>query len=294
MESQIPVIDLEKIQKESHILGEACKSWGCFRLINHGVPYSLMAEMKLTSRALFDRPVEVKQNIKGKIEQSGYRSPSKMNPLYEGFALYDASPLAISSFSNDLQLTPSQRETMENYVTVVSNLAKKVASLIVPYNYESWPVEIRVNKYNFTPESVGSHGLILHTDDGFLTVLQEDDTIGGLEVMHHSGSFVSVEPVPGTLLLNVGDVGAGWSNGELRNVQHRVQRKATDGIRVSIATFLQPPPDEIIEPHPQFVKPNQPLRFLPFTYRQLRKTRATKNLFRGEALYMMGKEDSLS
>ncbi|KAL9236052.1 hypothetical protein vseg_010761 [Gypsophila vaccaria] len=288
---EIPVIDFEKIRESSNILGEACKLWGCFRLINHGVPYGLMAEMKSLSRALFDRPVEIKQRIKGKIELTGYRPPTKMNPLYEGFAIYDASPEVISSFCTDLELTPQQRETIEIYVKAISNVAKNVSRLIAAYNFESWPVEIRVNKYNFTTESIGCHGAMLHTDDGFLTVLQEDDTVGGLEVMHPSGSLVSVEPVTGTLFVNLGDVATGWSNGELRNVQHRVQCKEA-GIRVSVAIFLQPPQDKIIEPHPQFIKPDQPLRIVPFTYRQLRKTRAAKNMARGESLYVVEKEDS--
>ncbi|KAK9733230.1 hypothetical protein RND81_04G053000 [Saponaria officinalis] len=286
MDGQIPVIDLQKIQKESHLLREACKLWGCFRLINHGLPFKLMAEMKSTMKALFDRPVEIKRRIKGEIEISGYRPPSKLNPLYEGFSIYDASPEAVSSFCTDLQLTPQQRETMLIYVKAVSTLAKKVASFLAPYNFENWLVEIRPNKYSFTPESIGSHGAIIHTDDGFLTILQDDESIGGLEVMDPSGSFVSVDPALGTFLVNLGDVATGWSNGELRNVQHRVQCKEA-GMRLSIAVFLEPPKDTIIEPHPQFLKPNQPLRISPFTHKQLRNTRVAKNLHVGEALYLV-------
>ncbi|KAK9733229.1 hypothetical protein RND81_04G052900 [Saponaria officinalis] len=264
MEGQIPVIDLQKIQKESHLLREACKLWGCFRLINHGLPFKLIAEMKSTMKALFDRPVEIKRRIKGEIEISGFRPPSKLNPLYECFSIYDASPEAVSSFCTDLQLTPQQS----------------------PYNFENWLVEIRPNKYSFTPESIGSHGAIIHTDDGFLTILQDDESIGGLEVMDPSGSFVSVDPALGTFLVNLGDVATGWSNGELRNVQHRVQCKEA-GMRLSIAVFLEPPKDTIIEPHPQFIKPNQPLRISPFTHKQLRNTRVAKNLHVGEALYLV-------
>lgn len=71
---------------------------------------------------------------------------------------------------------------------------------------QGWPCQFRINKYNFTPESVGSSGVQIHTDSGFLTILQDDENVGGLEVMDKSGAFVPVDPCPGTLLVNLGDM----------------------------------------------------------------------------------------
>ncbi|MDD0193441.1 hypothetical protein PSY30_23290, partial [Shigella flexneri] len=47
---------------------------------------------------------------------------------------------------------------------------------------KGWACQFRINKYNFTPESVGSSGVQIHTDAGFLTILQDDENVGGLEV----------------------------------------------------------------------------------------------------------------
>eukprot|EP00268_Persea_americana_P027362 TRINITY_DN2676_c0_g1_i2.p1 TRINITY_DN2676_c0_g1~~TRINITY_DN2676_c0_g1_i2.p1 ORF type:complete len:161 (-),score=15.66 TRINITY_DN2676_c0_g1_i2:122-562(-) len=69
-----------------------------------------------------------------------------------------------------------------------------------------WPIQFRINKYSFTEESVGSLGVQLHTDSGFLTIVQEDECVGGLEVMDKSGQFISIDPIPGSLLVNLGDV----------------------------------------------------------------------------------------
>jgi isopenicillin N synthase-like dioxygenase len=77
---------------------------------------------------------------------------------------------------------------------------------IVDADFEEWPCQFRINKYNFTPEAVGSLGVQLHTDSGFLTILQDDENVGGLEVMDNSGSFISVPPFHGTLLANLGDI----------------------------------------------------------------------------------------
>ncbi|XP_065872716.1 2-oxoglutarate-dependent dioxygenase DAO-like isoform X2 [Euphorbia lathyris] len=45
----------------------------------------------------------------------------------------------------------------------------------------------------------------MHTDSGFLTIFQDDENFGGLEVMDKSGEFVAVNPQDGTLLVNLGD-----------------------------------------------------------------------------------------
>lgn len=73
-------------------------------------------------------------------------------------------------------------------------------------SFEAWPCQFRINKYNFTPETVGSTGVQIHTDSSFLTILQDDENVGGLEVMNKSGEFVAVEPVPGSLVVNFGDI----------------------------------------------------------------------------------------
>lgn len=72
--------------------------------------------------------------------------------------------------------------------------------------FKGWPCQFRINKYNFAPECIGSPGVQLHTDSGFLTILQDDENVGGLEVMNKSGSFVPVEPWSGTFIVNLGDI----------------------------------------------------------------------------------------
>lgn len=48
-------------------------------------------------------------------------------------------------------------------------------------------------------------GLTKHSDNSFLTVLLQDDHIGGLQVLHDK-YWVDVPPVPGALVVNVGDL----------------------------------------------------------------------------------------
>ncbi|KAL9241491.1 hypothetical protein vseg_015600 [Gypsophila vaccaria] len=286
MDQKIPVIDLQNPEN----LKEACTKWGCFRLINHGVPNKLTAEMKSSVQTMFDRPAEIKRSNKEVVAGSGYMAPSEVNPLYEAFGLFDVAHAAsVLRFCDGLQLSTNTREVIERYAEAITKLAADIASKLATsmgltdYSFDNWPLQFRINKYTFTPESIGSSGVQIHTDSGFLTILQDDENIGGLEVMDPTGAFVPVDPLPDTFLVNLGDIAVPWSNGELRNVQHRVQCKDV-GIRFSVATFLSPAPETVIEAHPKFLKADQPPLYAPFTYEQFRKIRAAEKLHAGEAL----------
>lgn len=92
------------------------------------------------------------------------------------------------------------------FMGIVGKLAEGLGAKSENIGFENWPCQFRINKYHFTPESVGSPGVQIHTDSGFLTILQDDEGVGGLEVMNSSGEFIAVDPWPGTLLVNLGDM----------------------------------------------------------------------------------------
>ncbi|KDN36035.1 hypothetical protein RSAG8_11121, partial [Rhizoctonia solani AG-8 WAC10335] len=61
-----------------------------------------------------------------------------------------------------------------------------------------------------------------HSDYGTLTLLFQDQ-VGGLEVQNpHTKEFQPATPIPGTIVVNVGDLLARWSNDRLRSTLHRV------------------------------------------------------------------------
>ncbi|KAE8008958.1 hypothetical protein FH972_005416 [Carpinus fangiana] len=123
----------------------------------------------------------------------------------------------------------------------------------------------------------------IHTDSGFLTILQDDENVGGLEVMDKSGAFVAVHPCAGTLLVNLGDVAKAWSNGRFCNVKHRVQCKEAT-IRVSIASFVLGPKEAAVEAPPQLLDSQHPRLYAPFTYDDYRKLYISPKFKAGEAL----------
>nr|AFK38139.1 unknown [Lotus japonicus] len=295
-ESTIPVVDFEKIsdQVECNKLREACEKWGCFRIINHSIPATLMAEMKTVIGTLLDLPMEIKMRNIDVAAGSGYMAPSAANPLYEALGLYDlGSSQAVHDFCSQLDVSPHQRQIMEKYGKAIHDLAAKVGQKMAESlgiqgaGFEDWPCQFRINKYNFTPEAIGSLGVQLHTDSGFLTILQDDENVGGLEVMDNdSGSFVPVPPFPGSLLANLGDVAHAWSNGRFCNVKHRVQCKEATK-RLSIATFLLAPKNGNVEAPEEAVDHDHPRLYQPFNYEDYRKLRLSKKMRAGEALELL-------
>jgi isopenicillin N synthase-like dioxygenase len=102
-----------------------------------------------------------------------------------------------------------------------------------------------------------------HSDFGTLTLLFQD-SVGGLEIEdpHKPGTFRAAEPVEGTVLVNIGDLLARWSNDRWRSSVHRVglppsyQKDGGEGKggmvpdRYSIPVFATANMDTVIEALP--------------------------------------------
>ncbi|RHN42325.1 putative codeine 3-O-demethylase [Medicago truncatula] len=71
---ELPVIDLSKLlsqdlnlkEPELDKLHSACKEWGFFKLINHGVSTSLMENVKMGVKEFYNLPIEEKRKFSQK------------------------------------------------------------------------------------------------------------------------------------------------------------------------------------------------------------------------------------
>ncbi|CAJ1930746.1 unnamed protein product [Sphenostylis stenocarpa] len=287
------VIDVEKICEEGECkkLREACEKWGCFRIINHSIPATLMGEMRKVVEALCELPLETKKRNIEDIGDGGYAEPNTLSAFYEALGVYDiSSSQAIHNFCSQLHASPHQRQIMEAYGQALHGLAVKIGQkmaqslgVVHGVDFEDWLYEFRFNNYNFTPEAVGSIGIPLHTDSGFLTFLKDDENVGGLEVKDSSGSFVPIPPFPGTFLVLLGDIARVWSNGRFCNLEHQVQCK--DGNkRLSISTLILAPKNRNVEAPEELVDHHHPRLYHPFTYEDYRNVRASKKVSLTETL----------
>jgi isopenicillin N synthase-like dioxygenase len=110
-----------------------------------------------------------------------------------------------------------------------------------------------------------------HSDFGTLTLLFQDE-VGGLQVEdpHHPGIFQSVPPIPGTVLVNIGDLMERWSNSRWRSTVHRVvapppvegeKGEQVCKTRRSIPFFATADPETVIEALPGCWDEKNPKKF---------------------------------
>ncbi|KAK8397445.1 hypothetical protein O3P69_004888 [Scylla paramamosain] len=87
-----------------------------------------------------------------------------------------------------------------------------------------------------------------HTDYGTVTLLFQD-AAGGLEVKERGGAWVSALPIPGTILVNAGDILQFWTGDVFRATEHRVLlTESRSKARQSVVFFVHPDGDVVIEP----------------------------------------------
>lgn len=107
--------------------------------------------------------------------------------------------------------------------------------------------------FHYPPHPVSKNspevwGVGRHTDYGMLTILLQDD-VGGLQVETKDGLWIDVPPVPGSFVVNIGDMMEIWTSGAFKAAPHRVKVSPTKH-RLSVAMFFDPGFDCVISPIP--------------------------------------------
>ncbi len=120
---------------------------------------------------------------------------------------------------------------------------------------------------------LGDTALGHHTDPGVVTLLLQDDT-GGLQTQSRAGEWIDVDPIPGTVVVNLADSVQVWTNDRYRAAVHRVV-PMTRRERMSIPYFLHPARDAIVEPIPELVSGSA--RYRAFEWRAFMRARTDDN-----------------
>jgi isopenicillin N synthase-like dioxygenase len=114
------------------------------------------------------------------------------------------------------------------------------------------------------PLPAGLYGSSPQTDSGFLTVVAQD-AAGGLQAQDEDGTWSDVAPVPGALIVNLGDLAHRWTNGRLRAAPHRVM-PAPGKERYSAIYFMDPAVEATVACLPSCVPAGAGPSFPPLTY----------------------------
>ena len=95
---------------------------------------------------------------------------------------------------------------------------------------------LKVIRYPGRDATEGDQGVGAHKDGGFVTVLLQD-VQAGLQV-EYDGAWISAPPIPGTFVVNIGELFELASNGYLRATVHRVVTPPAGTDRLSVPFFF--------------------------------------------------------
>ncbi|XP_061375011.1 1-aminocyclopropane-1-carboxylate oxidase homolog 1-like isoform X2 [Gastrolobium bilobum] len=248
----IPVIDLAGVGKDQstrqEIIGrirEASETWGFFQVINHGIPVTVLEDIKDGVRRFHEQDSEVKKELYT-------RDLTRPFVYNSNFDLYSSSALNWRD-SLECYLAPNTpkpedlpvvcRDILLEYGTNVMKLGITLIELLSEalglhsdHLKDMGCAEgllLLCHYYPACPEPELTMGVTKHSDDSFLTVLLQDH-IGGLQILYQD-KWIDIIPEPGALIVNIGDLLQ--ASFLFKSVQHRVLANHI-GPRISVACFF--------------------------------------------------------
>ncbi|KDP22220.1 hypothetical protein JCGZ_26051 [Jatropha curcas] len=278
---QIPVIDMAKLFPQQFLDSElqkfhlACKDWGFFQLVNHGVTTELLEKMKIETAAFFNLPIEKKKKFwqkAGEAEGFGQHFVHSEEQKLEWGDLFYIVTLPTHSRKPHLfdNFPPSFRDAIEAYSEELQGLANKIFNLVikalgileVDYITESfekgWQA-MRMNYYPPCPQPELVMGVNPHSDASGLTILFQLNDVVGLQIKK-DGVWIPVKPIPNAFIINIGDMLEILTNGIYPSIEHRATINSSKE-RLSIATFHNPKFDGDLVAASSLITPKTPQVF---------------------------------
>jgi isopenicillin N synthase-like dioxygenase len=291
----IPTIDIADPERPETCreIDRACREWGFFQAVGHGIDPRLTATLQRQMRAFFAQPVYEKRKILRTAQNPwGFYDQELTRHTPDWKQIFDVGPpeggVIVPQWPEAL---PGFRPAIEQFYSACNELALQILgsialSLGVParsldgYFRPVHTCFLRLNYYPKcpTPErpvdcSVASNGYLgvnQHTDAGAVTVLLQDEQ-PGLEVCR-DGAWHLVEPRPDAVVVNIGDIVQVWSNDRYRAALHRAFVQ-TDAERFSAAFFLNPPYSADYAPLPSAIDARHPARYRSINWGEFRSRR---------------------
>jgi isopenicillin N synthase-like dioxygenase len=269
---EVPTLDLSRTesgaQERSAFLSDlrsAARNVGFFYLVGHGIEDSLVREIIGLTRRFFALSAEDKlaiemvnsphfrgynragfEHTRGKPDWREQLDVGAERPALPS----DRSAPAWTRLQGPNQwpaALPELRPAILAYQEKTTALAIRVlrafaAALDQPEDafapiYSPAPHQLlKLIRYPGRAQDEGDQGVGAHKDSGFLTILLQDEE-AGLQVEGEHG-WIDAPPVPGTFVVNIGEILEMASGGYLRANVHRVVSPPVGVDRYSVALFL--------------------------------------------------------
>ena len=272
VDGQVPVIDLLS-SAAGEAMWDAAQEPGFFVVTNHGIPEEAIDEAFALSAEFFA------QGRESKMAQSPFAA--NMNAGYEFFSQVRPST-GTPDQKESLQITaregcmdgrwpsPNFRSSMEEFMQKTHALGSRILSILEPKACPKLNVGTLASAHNLwvddgqctlrllhyppvlEPERLPANYWRAgpHTDWCCITLLFQRPGNEGLEcapnpkAVKEGAPWLKVDPLPGGIAINIGDMLGRWSDGRLLSNLHRVRMPTADECltpksRYSMAFFMQ-------------------------------------------------------
>jgi len=299
-DGEVPVVDLGQADRRQILreIDAACRDWGFFQVVRHGVPMDLLDAVRAAMHEFFALPAPDKDAIRRTAENAwGFYDQELTKNRRDWKEIFDVGPeIAFGALAGLRPQWPPRlprfRPVMESFFAACEQVAFGVVRAIsenldMPANHldaafaPAHTSFLRLNHYPVCADPAppdaelfptkGQLGIHHHTDSGAVTVLLQDE-LPGLQVLRN-GRWHLVQPLEGALVINIGDVVQVWSNDRYRAALHRVLANARTA-RFSAPFFFNPAMDASYAPLPNACDATHPPRYRPISWGEFRSARA--------------------
>ena len=306
-------------------LDRACREVGFYVIVGHGVDPGLVEQVESISREFFDLPLDEKMKVHiGKVPGGvgysavgdvalaytrGQVTPPDLNETFQ-IAKVDVTDDAYFQSETARGMIPRNRwperpavlkALYTKYYVRMGALAADLMrlsalALDLPETFFDDKIDRHISRLNVrlypeqkTAPLPGQLRAGAHTDYGTVTILKPGDTVGGLQVADAEGNWHDVPMIPGSFVINQGDLMARWTNDCWLSTLHRVANppeEAKGGSRrLSIVFFHHPDYDANVSCLPTCLAPGAKPKYETITvsdYYSMKKSQ--QRMVRAQAL----------
>lgn len=277
----VPTVDLSHGEAVSELVA-GLSSYGFVSLVGHGIDSVIMDALRRAADEFFSLDETVKTEFvdPDPLANRGFRAKGSEALAYslgettppDLFESFNAGPLE-APWSDFVQPTPWPNGPVPSYrpaaiaaLDEFTRLGRRLDRMIgevlgVPDLAERSTVgpdmlaciDYRPNLDGTEHVADGQLRMGAHTDYTTYTLLLADP-VPGLQIIGPAGGWIDVIPEPGSLLMNVGDLLAMWTNDHWPSTLHRVvpMQRGAAARRRSVAWFHYPDLEVVVAPLPQF------------------------------------------
>ena len=246
-------------------INDALTKSGFVALSDFGIPDELLSDVFEASKAFFSLSEEEKKRYAyvSADENFGYQAvgtehldPRKPADLKETFTMRNILTAEIKAdrwpslrfeklmknfFSEGLKSSHRIQRVLANFLEVDENFFVKAHS--------GENVALRLLHYPPIKEKENSEnqlGAGEHSDYGMFTLLFQDG-VEGLEIWNGEKAWIPIESTESSTILNAGDLLERWTNGKYPSTLHRVKLVSGKKDRYSIALFMDPDSEALVD-----------------------------------------------